>query len=130
MNKFTNTELTENSQRLRKNMTKEERHLWYDFLKKLPVTVNRQKVIGKYIVDFYIASSKIIIEIDGSQHYKGEGAENDKKRDEYLKNSGMTVLRYSNLDINKNFDGVCKDIMNNITPHQSLCDSFPSRGSL
>ena len=70
MNKTNNSKLTDNAQKLRKNMTKEERHLWYDFLKTLPVTVNRQKVIGNYIVDFYISSHKIIIEIDGSQHYE------------------------------------------------------------
>jgi len=70
MNKTNNSKLTGNAKTLRKNMTKEERHLWYDFLKTLPLTVNRQKVIGNYIVDFYIASSKIVIELDGSQHYK------------------------------------------------------------
>ena len=75
MNKTNNPNLTENAKTLRKNMTKEERHIWYDFLKNLPITVNRQKVIGKYIADFYIASLKLIIEIDGSQHYEKEGKE-------------------------------------------------------
>ena len=92
-------------------MTKEERRLWYDFLKDLSMTVNRQKVIGNYIVDFYIATYKIVIELDGSQHYEDEGIKNDKARDEYLKNMGIKVLRYSNLDVNKNFDGVCRDIL-------------------
>ena len=84
-----NKELTTNARTLRKNMTKEERHLWYDFLKTLPVTVNRQKVIGKCIVDFYIASSKLVIELDGSQHYEDNGIENDTKRDEFLNNLGI-----------------------------------------
>ena len=93
-------------------MTKEERHLWYDFLKGLPITVNRQKVIGKYIVDFYIATSKLVIEIDGSQHYEKEGIESDKKRDEYLNSLGIKVLRYTNMDINQKFKDVCQDILN------------------
>ena len=63
--------LTQNSQELRRNMTKEEKHLWYDFLKKLPITVNRQRKMGSYIADFYIAKCKLVIELDGSQHYNG-----------------------------------------------------------
>ncbi len=92
-------------------MTKEERHLWYDFLKGLPVTFNRQKVIGNYIADFYCASSKLIIELDGSQHYEEKGVESDKKRDEYFNSLGLVVLRYSNEDINRHFDSVCEDIL-------------------
>ena len=98
------------AQELRKSMTKEERHLWYDFLKKLPVTVNRQKVVGSYILDFYIASAKIAIELDGSQHYSADGRESDKERDEFLEDNGIKVLRYSNYDMNHNFEGVCRDI--------------------
>ncbi|MBE6728155.1 MAG: endonuclease domain-containing protein [Ruminococcaceae bacterium] len=103
--------LTANAKALRKNMTKEERHIWYDFLKKLPFTVNRQKVIGKYIVDFYCSQTKTVIELDGSQHYETEGAESDMLRDEYLNGLGIRVLRYSNYDVNKNFSGVCTDIL-------------------
>ncbi len=114
MNKTNNPNLTENAKTLRKNMTKEERHIWYDFLKNLPITVNRQKVIGKYIADFYIASLKLIIEIDGSQHYEKEGKETDEKRDKYFNELGITVLRYSNRDINQNFRGVCEDILSKI----------------
>ena len=95
-------------------MTKEERHLWYDFLKGLPVTVHRQKVIGKYIVDFYIASLKLVIELDGSQHYEEKGIDDDIKRDAYLSDLGIKVLRYSNLDINQKFESVCQDILNNL----------------
>ncbi len=99
-------------------MTKEEKHLWYDFLKSLPVTVHRQKVIGKYIVDFYCASKKTVIELDGSQHYEEKGKETDKERDEFLKSFGIKVLRYSNAEVNKNFDGVCADILKNIGAFQ------------
>ncbi len=91
-------------------MTDEEKHLWYDFLKNLPVSFNRQKVIGKYIVDFYCAKSKLVIEIDGSQHYEDEGLEKDKQRDKYLQSLGLTVIRYTNLDINLRFEDVCRDI--------------------
>ena len=107
-------ELVANAQNLRKNMTDEEKHLWYDFLKNLPVTVNRQKNIGNYIVDFLISSSNLVIELDGSQHWNEENKENDKKRDEYLKKMELTVLRYSNKEINENFDGVCADILKHI----------------
>ena len=91
-------------------MTKEEKHLWYDFLKEMPETFNRQKIIGKYIVDFYCASAKIVIELDGSQHYENDGVNSDKTRDEYLNSLGLIVLRYSNSDINCRFDEVCADI--------------------
>ena len=111
MNKTNNPTLKPYAQKLRREMTKEERHLWYDFLKGLPVTFNRQKVIGNYIADFYCASSKLIIELDGSQHYKEKGIESDKKRDEYFNSLGLVVLRYSNEDVNHNFDGVCEDIL-------------------
>ena len=95
-------------------MTKEERHLWYDFLKLIPTTVHRQKVIGRYIVDFYCASAKIVIELDGSHHYEPNLKIKDRIRDEYLNNLGITVLRYTNLDIHRNFKGVCSDIINHI----------------
>ena len=106
-----NKNLTDNARELRKNMTPEEKHLWHDFLKKLPVTVNRQKNIGNYIVDFFIASSRIVIEIDGSQHGKPENIDADVKRDGDLKKLGITVLRYSNKDINERFNNVCYDIL-------------------
>ena len=114
MNTFSNTNLTGFAKELRKNMTRHERHLWYDFLKTLPVTVHRQKVIGTYIVDFYIAEKKLIIELDGSQHYVLPGKLADAARDQYLREQGLTVLRYSNSDIDQNFPGVCTDILNHL----------------
>ncbi|MBR2743486.1 MAG: DUF559 domain-containing protein [Clostridia bacterium] len=95
-------------------MTKEERRLWYDFLKPLPTTVNRQKVIGRYIADFYCAASKLVIEIDGSHHFEEETAEYDKDRNAYFSELGIRVLRYSNYDINNNFEGVCEDILRSL----------------
>ena len=101
-------------------MTKEERHLWYDFLKSLPMMVHRQKVIGRYIVDFYIAEAKLVIELDGSQHYEPEGQQSDNIRDQELASLGLRVLRYSNADVNQRFEGVCEDILNHIAQRKQL----------
>ena len=109
-----NGKLTALSQTLRRNMTREERHLWYDFLKNQPVIFKRQKVIGNYIVDFFCAEAKLVIELDGSQHYNDAGKAADMVRDQYLKDKGLTVLRYSNLEIAENFAGVCTEIRNHI----------------
>lgn len=106
--------LKERARELRKSMTKEEKHLWFDFLKKLPVTIKRQKIIGNYIADFYCAEAKLVIELDGSQHYEKDGREKDIERDSYLNSLGIKVLRYPNVEIAYNFDGVCQDIYNNI----------------
>ena len=114
MNQLNNPKLTPNAKTLRKNMTKEERHLWYDFLKTLPITVHRQKVVGHYIVDFYIAEARIVIELDGSQHFEDEGQRSDAERDAFLRAQGLTVLRYANSEVNKNFQGVCQDIWNRL----------------
>jgi very-short-patch-repair endonuclease len=107
--------LTRNAQRLRKNMTKEERGLWYTFLRSLSFTFNRQKVLCGYIVDFYCAEKKVVIELDGSQHYEDEGQYKDKLRDETLKGEGIKVLRYSNYEINFRFREVCEDIFLHLT---------------
>ena len=114
MNQLHNPKLTPNAKTLRKTMTKEERHLWYDFLKSLPITIHRQKVIGWYIVDFYIAERKIVIELDGSQHFDGEGQRKDAERDAFLQSQGLTVLRYANSDVNMSFQAVCQDIWNHL----------------
>ena len=114
MNEQYNKNLTGNARNLRKEMTKEERHLWYDYLKSLPVTVHRQKCLGAYIVDFYIASGKVVIEVDGSQHFEQAGMRKDEERDRYLKSIGCTVLRYSNADVNQRFESVCQDIYNHL----------------
>ena len=109
-----NHHLTNNSQVLRKNMTPEEKHLWYDFLKLLPIAVKRQHNIENYIVDFYIASKKIVIEIDGVQHKMTDTVEADKIRDDALAEWGITVLRYSNESIRKSFHLVAEDILNHL----------------
>ena len=111
MNKTSNPRLTANAQKLRKTMTKEERHLWYDFLKQLPMTIHRQKVIGNYIVDFYCAEKRIVIELDGSQHYEEKGKSADEERDRFMRENGLTVVRYSNADVMQRFESVCEDLL-------------------
>ena len=91
-------------------MTKEERHLWYDFLKTYPTQFKRQFPIGDYIVDFYCFQAKLVLELDGSQHCEPEAMEYDRKRTQYLKNQGLYVLRISNLDVMREFLGVCEAI--------------------
>ena len=88
-------------------MTPQEKKLWYQFLKKLPVTVNRQKVIGDFVVDFYIASASLVIEVDGSGHRTEAGKMADAIRDEWLTGQGYTVLRIPNRSIEDNFSAVC-----------------------
>lgn len=95
---------------LRKNMTKEERHLWYDFLKGYDTKFLRQKPIGKYIVDFYCAKAKLVVELDGSQHYTEVNIEKDTERTKFLEQYGITVVRIPNNQVNQNFYGVCEYI--------------------
>ena len=99
-----NKKLVSNAQTLRKNMTPEEKHLWYDFLKRLPLTVHRQHNIKNYIVDFYIAEKKLVIEIDGEQHDDPDHKAADERRDRSLSELGITVLRIPNERIRKNFE--------------------------
>ena len=109
-----NKSLVENAKELRKNMTPEEKHLWYDFLKKVPFPVKRQHNIENYIVDFYIPSKKVVIEVDGVQHSSTEHQDKDEKRDAALKDWNISVLRYTNESIRKNFSAVTDDILRNL----------------
>ena len=93
---------------LRKNMTEQERHLWYDFLRNYPVKIYKQKIIGSYIVDFYCEAAKLVIELDGWQHYETEGQQQDGLRTDYLERLGLMVVRYSNREINREFPAVCE----------------------
>ncbi len=102
--------LIKNAKVLRKTLTKQEKHLWYDYLSTYPVRFQRQKTIGKFIVDFYCAKARLVIELDGSQHYKPQNKVADNIRTEKLKEYNLMVMRISNLDVNKNFAGVCTTI--------------------
>lgn len=95
---------------LRKNMTRQERRLWYDLLRRLPVRFQRQKSTGGYILDFYCHEARLAIELDGGQHYTAEEIEYDAKRTAQLERSGLKIIRYSNTDIDKNFPAVCEDV--------------------
>ncbi len=103
-----NKELVPRAKELRREMTKEERHLWYDFLRTYPVRFCRQKVLGNYIADFYSAQAKLIIELDGSQHYQDDHLLKDEERTSFLKQYGLAVIRFSNKEIHDHFQGVCE----------------------
>ena len=108
-----NGKLIPRAKELRKNMTKQENHLWYDFLRNCDTRFQRQKTIGQFIVDFYCAKIKLAIELDGSQHYTENGTEYDNERTKILNAFGVEVIRFTNNDIDNNFSGVC-DIINEL----------------
>ena len=91
-------------------MTKEERKLWYEFLRSYPFRFSRQKVLGKYIVDFYCAEAKLVIELDGSRNCENINMEKDSERTFFLEGYGLRVIRISNSDVSRNFQGVCEYI--------------------
>ena len=99
-----------NARQLRREMTPHERKLWYLFLRKYPAKVYKQRIIGSYIVDFYCASAKLVIELDGSQHYEPSKEASDAERTAFLESYGLMVLRFSNKDIDRNFRAVCEQI--------------------
>ncbi|MBQ6809503.1 MAG: endonuclease domain-containing protein [Clostridia bacterium] len=110
-----NKKIVPTARMLRKNMTKEELHLWYDFLRNYPIKFSRQKVLGKYIADFYSAEARLVIELDGSGHYTEKGKYSDMIRTMFLEEYGLTVIRISNFQINTNFSGVCDYIERTVT---------------
>ena len=103
-------EKLETARKLRQEMTPHERKLWYLFLQKYPVKIYKQRIIDKYIVDFYCASAKLVIEIDGTQHYEGHTISYDTKRTAALESFGLKVIRYSNREIDREFSAVCEQI--------------------
>ena len=105
-----NQKLTKLSQNLRRNQTKEENLLWYNFLRRYPYPFRRQYKIGNYIVDFYCHKAKLVVELDGSQHYAPEKKEQDDLRTKYMEANGLKVLRFSNLDVTRQFQSVCEAI--------------------
>ena len=130
MQKKYNRELVYNARKLRKEATKEERHLWYDFLRDYPNRFVRQKVIGKYILDFYCSEKKLAIEIDGSQHYDEKGRISDMDRTREINEYGISVLRFTNGEINHQFEAVCVYIdefiksLDNSIVNDSIIDRF------
>lgn len=98
-------------------MTPQERHLWYDFLRYYPIKIYKQRVIDNFIVDFYCHQAKLIIELDGSQHYSEEGLVYDKERSNILNSYNLKIIRFSNYEVDNNFEEVCTTI-NNIIKYQ------------
>ena len=113
-----NKQLIPLAKHLRREMTQEERHLWYDFLRSYSVRFSRQKVLGKYIADFYSAEAKLVIELDGSHHYKDRNIEKDADRAAFLVGYDLTVIRIPNNEVSRNFQGVCEYI--DVAVKQSL----------
>ncbi len=105
-----NNKLLPYARELRKEMTPYERKLWYTFLRKYPVKINKQKIIDRYIVDFYCHSAKLVIEVDGIWHYEKDISEYDRIREEYLESCGLKVIRFSNEEISRDFRNVCSII--------------------
>ena len=105
-----NNELLNIARILRRNMTRHEKHLWYDFLRKYPIKIYKQRIIDNYVADFYCHQARLVIELDGSQHYTLQGETRDAVRSDVLEKYGIFVLRFSNMDIDRNFDGVCRTI--------------------
>ena len=100
----------ENARRLRREMTPHERKLWYLFLRKYPAKIYKQRIIGRFIVDFYCASARLVIELDGSQHYEDRNIKKDADRTAFLEGYGLRVIRIPNNDVGRNFCGVCEYI--------------------
>ena len=101
---------TEKARILRKNMTAQEEKMWYGYLRKYPIRILRQKVISGYIVDFYCSKARLVIEIDGNQHYTKEGLEYDIERYKLLEVYGLETIRFKNKEVDTNFYNVCKAI--------------------
>lgn len=113
-----NYQLLSRARELRREMTPHERKLWYSFLRHYPVKVYKQRIIHSYIVDFYCASARLAIELDGSQHFSEEGLAYDQRRSAFLESCGLMVLRFTNRQIDQEFDAVCKYI--DIIIHQRM----------
>ncbi len=105
---FVSAEMQKRSRVLRKNMTPEEKKIWYQFLHNYEYRITRQYVLGDYIADFYCAKAKLIIEIDGAQHYDEAGQDYDAKRTRFFENYGLSVIRLTNLQVNKQFRECCQ----------------------
>ena len=109
-----NAALRQRAQELRKNATKQENRLWYEYLRDFRPRFTRQRIVGSYILDFYCGAAKLAIELDGSQYYEPEAMEYDKTRTRFLESLGIVVMRFTNLDVDRSFEGVCITITNQV----------------
>jgi len=109
-----NATLSKRARELRINATKQEKRLWYEYLRDFRPRFTRQRIVGSYIIDFYCATVKLAVELDGGQHYESDALEYDKRRTVFLETLGIQVLRFNNIDIDKSFEGVCNAIANKV----------------
>ena len=112
--KLYNAALTSRARELRKNATKQENRLWYEYLRDFRPRFTRQRIVGSYIIDFYCGAVKVAVELDGSQHYEAAAIEYDNSRTRFLESLGIRVIRFTNIDVDKNFDYVCNSITNQV----------------
>ena len=105
-----NRDLIPRAREMRGNMTPQEQRLWFGFLRGYPVRFKRQAVIYHYIVDFYCHAAKLVIEVDGQQHQHAHAVEYDRIRTETLKQLGLSVLRFTNAEVDDHFDSVKETI--------------------
>ena len=115
-----NSKMKETARSLRKNMTRQEKHLWYDFLRDYPVKWYRQRSVDRFIVDFFCFKARLVIELDGSQHYTEDGMEYDSIRTDILEKYNLEVLRFTNLEVDENFRGVCETIHGKVRERAQL----------
>jgi len=109
-----NATLIKRARELRKNATKQENRLWYEYLRDFKPRFTRQRIVGSYILDFYCGSVKLAVELDGSQHFEPEKVVYDRGRSRFLESLGIQVMRFSNVDVNSSFEGVCNAIENQV----------------
>lgn len=115
-----------NARELRKNMTPQEKQLWYQYLRPSPIHWYKQRIIRNYILDFYCPSAKLAVELDGWQHQEPDGQYADQVRDRALASEGVLVLRFSNPDVNYRFRRVCAEIEKAVRERQRAGEnSFP-----
>jgi len=128
-----NAALIKRARELRKNATKQENRLWYEYLRDFTPRFTRQRIVGNYILDFYCSSVKLAVELDGSQHYEAEKVIYDRTRIRFLETIGIKVIRFTNIDVDSNFEGVCITISNQINalkgqlPHSTDGTPFEMR---
>ena len=113
-----NADITARARQLRRNMTESERKLWFCYLKDCGIKFYRQKQIENYIIDFYCAKARLVIEVDGDSHFNEDAAQYDNERTKLLENYGLSIIRFTNNDIKYRFPGVCETIEKFIKPHK------------
>lgn len=105
-----NNKMLGTARTLRRNLTPQEHKLWYVFLRDYPIKIYKQRIIESFVVDFYCAQARLVIELDGSQHYTEQGKAYDAERSAVLEQYGLLVLRFANNDVDNHFDAVCAQI--------------------